>query len=240
MCTVENICGGDPRILAWEIDFEDNRSLQNWIQQLGLMCEPAWKASILGSVFAMGHVFTLLFIPHLADKLGRKWIYTVSRLVDCLCFLVLLVSRNYTLMAIALGGLGAATAGRLNVGTVYLCEWFPKRKQTFILSVRIMEQASIFTLIVLYFWLIGNSWLTVGTIGLVYCLVSMLATFVVPESPRLLLAQGKVDRFKQAIDKLAWWNRTTVDWTSDEAIDLDEWVRNQSEQKLETKSDGVG
>lgn len=32
ICTRENICAGDTRILSWEIDYTDNRSLQNWQQ----------------------------------------------------------------------------------------------------------------------------------------------------------------------------------------------------------------
>ena len=129
ICTLDNICAGDDeRIVSWEVDFDDNRSLKNWVQQLGLTCEPRWKATLLGSIFAMGHVVTLLFIPRLADKFGRKYIYMISRMVDCLCFLLLLVSRSYILTALALAGLGACTAGRLNVGTVFLSEWFPKRK----------------------------------------------------------------------------------------------------------------
>ena len=32
ICTQENICEGDERILSWEIDYENNRSLHNWVQ----------------------------------------------------------------------------------------------------------------------------------------------------------------------------------------------------------------
>ena len=32
ICTQENICAGDARILAWEIDYSNDRSLNNWVQ----------------------------------------------------------------------------------------------------------------------------------------------------------------------------------------------------------------
>ena len=32
ICTQENICAGDERILAWEIDYSNDRSLNNWVQ----------------------------------------------------------------------------------------------------------------------------------------------------------------------------------------------------------------
>ena len=30
ICTRENICNGDSRITSWEVDFDNNRSLDNW------------------------------------------------------------------------------------------------------------------------------------------------------------------------------------------------------------------
>ena len=30
LCTRENICDGDERIISWDIDYSDNRSLHNW------------------------------------------------------------------------------------------------------------------------------------------------------------------------------------------------------------------
>ena len=32
ICTQENICASDERILAWEIDYSNDRSLNNWVQ----------------------------------------------------------------------------------------------------------------------------------------------------------------------------------------------------------------
>lgn len=32
ICTQENICAGDARIHSWAVDYDNNRSLHNWVQ----------------------------------------------------------------------------------------------------------------------------------------------------------------------------------------------------------------
>jgi MFS family permease len=92
------------------------------------MCEADSKAALLGSLFAFGMSATSLWLPTLADKLGRKKIFVLSRFIDCLLYALLLISSSYTVSIICLFGLGATTPGRLNVGVPYMNEWFPKKK----------------------------------------------------------------------------------------------------------------
>ena len=127
VCTQENICAGDERILAWEVDYSNDRSLNNWVQQLDLMCESDWKGGFIGTAFYFSWCLALLFVPRYADKVGRKWLFLGSRLVECGLFLGTLITRNYWVMVGLLACLGVAAAGRLNVGTVYLTEWFPRK-----------------------------------------------------------------------------------------------------------------
>ena len=94
------------------------------------MCEPDWKASMLGSCYSLPWFFVLLILPRVADRAGRKWVFTVSRLFETLAFIVVLFAKDYYLMMVCLIIVGLCSAGRLNVGTVYLSEWFPTRWQT--------------------------------------------------------------------------------------------------------------
>ena len=49
----------------------------------------------------------------------------ITRVVDCLAYTCMLVSRSYTVTLVSIVCLGAATPGRLMVGIPYLNEWFP-------------------------------------------------------------------------------------------------------------------
>ena len=67
ICTVENICGNHPDIESWSIDYSNERSLDNWVQQLDLMCESDWKGGFLGSAFYFFWCLSLLFVARKAD-----------------------------------------------------------------------------------------------------------------------------------------------------------------------------
>ena len=89
------------------------------------MCEPDTKATLLGSLFSVSMCLTALWLPGLADKCGRRRIFAITRVVDCLAYTCILVSRSYTVTLVSIVCLGAATPGRLMVGIPYLNEWFP-------------------------------------------------------------------------------------------------------------------
>ena len=144
VCTLDNICDEDARILSWQVDYSDSRSLDNWIQRLDLTCEPAWKASILGTILAFAQCLTLLPMPRLADRIGRKWVLKIARIFDCIFYTLVVVTRSYTVTLIALIGLGMVSPGRLNVGLPYMNEWLPRSKQTLMQVVRLLEQSTIF------------------------------------------------------------------------------------------------
>ena len=120
------------------------------------MCEPAWKASILGTFFAFSQCLTLLITPKLADKFGRKWIFKVTRMFDCIFYMMIVSSDNYFVTLVALIGLGMNTPGRLNVGVPYMNEWFPRSNQTLVQVTRLMEQAIVFCICIAFYWAIGN------------------------------------------------------------------------------------
>ena len=56
----------------------------------------------------------------------------------------------------------------------------------------------------------------VSGFGYTLCAISMLATFFMPESPRLHIAKGRVQDLQNAIDRMAWFNRTQVIWEDQE------------------------
>lgn len=56
------------------------------------MCEPDWKAGLLGTVLYIFWCISLLIVPRLADRFGRRYLFLSSRLIEtCLYLGVLLV-----------------------------------------------------------------------------------------------------------------------------------------------------
>ena len=67
-------------------------------------------------------------MPKLADRFGRKWVFKITRILDCIFYTLVVATRSYTVTLIALIGLGMTSPGRLNVGVPYMNEWFPRNK----------------------------------------------------------------------------------------------------------------
>jgi MFS family permease len=92
-----------------------------------MMCEADWKGGFMGSVLYFTWCVALLIIPRQADKIGRKWLFLGSRIVECMLFVASLLVTDYWTMVALLGVFGLCAAGRINVGTVYLTEWMPRK-----------------------------------------------------------------------------------------------------------------
>ena len=60
----------------------DDEYLDNWVDKLDLLCESKLKIGLIGSVYFAGVITTLLFVPPLSDRYGRKVIFVVSLLVS--------------------------------------------------------------------------------------------------------------------------------------------------------------
>ena len=91
------------------------------------MCEPSWKPGFLGSVFYLFWSVSLLFVPRLADKYGRKWLYTSSRVIEAFLYIAAMVTSDYWTMVGLMSAMGLAAAGRMNVQAVYMQEWVPRK-----------------------------------------------------------------------------------------------------------------
>jgi len=171
------------------------------------MCEPEWKGGLLGSVLYFFWCVSLLFVPRLADKYGRRWIFLVARLCECLLYTVSMFTKDYYVMLGIMSTFGLAATGRLNISAVYLQEWVPKRYQTTIAVISVMEQSLLEILNVSLLWFVTQDTYDIRVIGLVLCLITIPVTIILPESPRLLAAKGRIQELEKAFVRMAWFNR---------------------------------
>ena len=152
------------------------------------MCDPFWKATLIGTCFIFAQCLTMLIVPKLADKFGRKPAFMIARIMDSCLYGIVLFTTSYKLMLAAMIGLGLTTPARLNVGLPYMNEWFPRRRQTLVQVLRFVEQACITVFFILYYWFFGKDISTPLSIGFLICLATTVLIMPFPESPRLLLA----------------------------------------------------
>lgn len=151
-CTKENICSGNPAILDWKADPNDVKTLYNWIDQLDLLCEDSWKVGIIGSCFFIGWCATLLWLPALTDKYGRKIYFWLSVVICVAAQVGMLFTNSLAMMCAMIGIQGLAASLRLNVGYVYLMELLPSSSQTAVTAAWCIIDSMIYLTETLVYW----------------------------------------------------------------------------------------
>ena len=159
VCTVENICADDKRIVNFEPDYSNANSLDNWVMRLNLTCASKFHKGALGSAFFFGWVLTLLWMPRLGDILGRSLLYRITVFVDLLMFLAVFFIKRWVPMIVVLTVIGAFTSIRYNIGYVYLLEFFPKESRPIVGSCQGILRGLIALALALYFWKINKNWI---------------------------------------------------------------------------------
>lgn len=114
-------------INSYRINFNDNRSLHNWIQQYDLMCASDKTIGNIGSSFFVGCFLGSFILPRAADVVGRKPMFILGLVIYILITIGLIFANNlYQLMALLLMS-GIGECGRYYVAYVYTIEIFPQR-----------------------------------------------------------------------------------------------------------------
>ena len=167
---------------------------------------------MLGSWFFIGWVCTLLWMPNLADKYGRKYPVWASWIVISICEVVMLLTKSIVVMSCMNFIQGAVASLRVNVGYVYLVEMMPKSKVTTVTTAYLILDACIYTFSSIYFWKISKHAKYFELIGLIWTTVGSIIIYWVPESPRYLASIGKIDKVKDVFETIAKWNGKVLVW----------------------------
>ena len=79
VCEPENFCGND--LITYTVDYTADTSLHNWVEQLDLTCKTKSEIGLIGSIYFIGIIISMLTVPRAADLYGRKWPITASQIM---------------------------------------------------------------------------------------------------------------------------------------------------------------
>lgn len=201
-CTNTEICAGEstPQ-LNYQINWNSPTSLHNWVEQLDLMCYKKWHIGSTGSAFFLGWACTILIIPRLSDKYGRKWIYLLSIILTMVMMLLMIyVSRSLNETIVYLFIAGGAASGRTTIGFVYCSEFFAPRWRVWFTTSFLVTTALTSFIICLWFEALNKHYIYVASIGVVTTSVSfVLCAIYVEESPLWQLKHGYVEEAQETL-----------------------------------------
>ena len=127
-------------------------------------------------------------------------------------FTILMLTHSLWVMIATWFLFGAISPWSWNVGYIWLTELTPKNWQTPVTSIWFIEDAAIYVVAILYFWLISKHWIYYTLVGYVWQILATLLVCLLPESPRFLVSVGKLDEAKKSFETIAKWNRKELVW----------------------------
>jgi MFS family permease len=122
-CVEANFCG-NPDITFW-VDREHPDTIYNWAEQIGLICRPGWQVGMLGSVYFGGWCSSLLWMPQLSDRIGRKTMFVYSLAMSVVLYTVMMFTRSFKMMVLSIFLQGFFNSAKIGVGWPYLIELVP-------------------------------------------------------------------------------------------------------------------
>ena len=137
-------------------------------------------------------MLSLLVIPRLADRLGRKWIILISSAAAAVAYIGIMFSTDIYLTYFFILFNGLSLAGRISVAYVYLMELLPAENRTFV-GTTLLASESLVGLIGVFVckYFHTASFTYFAYPGLAMTIVGVIMMAFLPESPVYLLRSDK-------------------------------------------------
>ena len=129
---------------------------------------------------------------------------------------VMLMTSSLDVMLACCFSMGLLTAQRVMVGYVYLVEMLPVKSATITVTSWFMFEGLVCAFAPFYFWKISKNWVTLLYCGYSICIMSIVCTMILPESPKLLIELGRLDEAKKSLERIAKLNGKALQWDASE------------------------
>lgn len=177
----------------YKVDYGAKKTIKNFIIQYDLHCASNNYISMIGSAFLMGTFTGSMFLPQLADLVGRKPIYILGLVVHLISCGGIIISTNRYVLLVLMFFSGISEVGKFFVAYVYAVEILPKTFSNIGGLICFIGMVSAKLLICAYFvFSTDKNWLNLGYNSMLFASISLFITVsTLHESPRFLFDKGE-------------------------------------------------
>src|SRR5258708_1953992 len=108
--------------MNYTINYDDPRTITNWITQYDLVCTEPYKISLLGSLMFSGLLIGSIFVSRLGDIYGRKHVLASVNFLSSVCLLGMLLVNEVYMLFTFIFTFGVTAAPRYSLAYVYASE----------------------------------------------------------------------------------------------------------------------
>ncbi|XP_031695143.1 solute carrier family 22 member 4-like [Anarrhichthys ocellatus] len=199
-------------------DLEQERCLDGWhyskdiyrsniVTEWDLVCDDKWKVPFASSTLFVGYLFGSLISGHLSDRYGRKKVVFISLAAQCLSVLLQSFSHSWRMFCIMFLFVGASQI------SLYI--------SAFVLGTEVLSKTMrvLFTTLGAFlFYCIGymtlpwiaygiREWRTLLAVLSMTSVVYIPLWWFIPESPRWLITQGRIDEAEAIVREASRKNK---------------------------------
>lgn len=202
------------------------------INQWDLVCKKEWYVSLSQSIYMTGFMVAEIIFGQLADKLGRRPVMLFCIALSFVAGLVCAFSVSFLMYATCRFFVAMGVSGLFTSAFVILMEIVgPEYRAIFGIAIE-FGWATAYILLSCLAWLIKDSFYLQLALSIPVILLG--ACWWIPESPRWLLSQGRVEECEEILIKAALKNGKSIDNISSEIKTFCKVT--EKEQKENTKS----
>ncbi|XP_014663269.1 PREDICTED: solute carrier family 22 member 21-like isoform X2 [Priapulus caudatus] len=186
----------------YDASFRSSTLVTEW----DLVCGKQALAASAQSVYMLGMIAGCYGFGTLADMKGRKWTVLLSSLIFALSATAASFSPNLITFFILRLIIGAASAGTCNAAYIYGIESVGPLYRNRVGVGASLAYSTGHVLVALCAW-VFRDWRYLEFSISIWLFAMLIWYFIIPESPRWLYAQGRMDECEHALRRVAKRNR---------------------------------
>jgi MFS family permease len=196
----------------YTIDWNDGKSLQNWMTDLNLICEPAYRIGLIGSLQFIGLALGALIFTPFSDIYGRKPVLVFSVVLTPIVIFSLIIftsTLNHIYFWITL--LSLSFSSRCSASFMMGQEYLRKEMAIYFSAAIFVADGSmsIFCAVVMATTRSQNVFILF--IAIVIAVFWILVYLYCPETPKYLYEKKQYRELEKALLHIAHWNGKNVE-----------------------------
>ncbi|XP_011702190.1 PREDICTED: organic cation transporter protein-like [Wasmannia auropunctata] len=195
-------CSGEYRFVT---EFTENSVVTEW----GLICEKRYLSVLGPAVYCIGVLLGAWITGFLTDRIGRLPVQAICLYAQGTMAVALYIVQSYPAFLALRGLQGVFVQGLQNSTYILSLELFPARSRTLVaLIMQIFWSIGLVLLAVLSYMI--PDWRILQLAISVPTAITVLYIWIIPESPRWLLARRKLTEADMALERIAVYNSCCI------------------------------
>ena len=206
-CSKSEVCSKNLAKDHYRFDKSQDEYIDNWVEQYDLLCEPKWRIGLLGSVYFAGILTTILIVPILTDKCGRKYNAVINNFLLIIVVIGIILASDITTLYVLLFLAGATFGGRLIAGLNWLVEYMPTRYKETVMFIKMLSGSFTIILLTVFFQFGTKHYVIIAWTSVSLAFIGTSYTLIfVPESAQWLHGRLDFDSSRSSLTSVAHQN----------------------------------